>query len=182
MLPAGGMAQPAKHILIGSHLLNLPPLLCSIPAEWAGSGGGLPHPGGRHRAVLHAAAGPLQAVRLETCMVHAAHMGRNGLESAPGATCDTGFPLNTIVGEKPEIPRICRALEEHGVVSYGEVTRHTLGRSGQRLVDTLLIISQTGAISSEPDRTRSLPACRSLECGRIVLQLQVSKPCCRTYN
>ena len=40
---------------------------------------------------------------------------------------------------------VCRALEEHGVVSYGEVTRHTLGRSGQRLVDTLLIVSQTGA-------------------------------------
>ena len=40
---------------------------------------------------------------------------------------------------------LCRALEEHGVVSYGEVTRHTLGRSGQRLVDTLLIVSQTGA-------------------------------------
>ncbi len=39
----------------------------------------------------------------------------------------------------------CRSLEEHGVVSYGEVTRHTLGRGGQRLVDTLLIISQTGA-------------------------------------
>ena len=30
-------------------------------------------------------------------------------------------------------------------MSYGEVTRHTLGRSGQRLVDTLLIVSQTGA-------------------------------------
>ena len=49
----------------------------------------------------------------------------------------------------------CRALEEHGVVSYGEVTRHTLGRSGQRLVDTLLIISQTGAASSQPHDMRS---------------------------
>lgn len=40
--------------------------------------------------------------------------------------------------------RCKRHLEEHGVVSYGEVTRHTLGPTGQRLVDTLLIISQTG--------------------------------------
>ena len=30
-------------------------------------------------------------------------------------------------------------------MSYGEVTRATLGRGGQKLVDTLLIISQTGA-------------------------------------
>ena len=59
-------------------------------------------------------------------------------------------------------PRLgCRALEEHGVVSYGEVTRHTLGRSGQRLVDTLLIVSQTGAAlhPMSPARLLRAPLC-----------------------
>ena len=36
---------------------------CSLPAERPGPGRGVPHPGGRHRAVLHAAAGAVQAVR-----------------------------------------------------------------------------------------------------------------------
>jgi hypothetical protein len=55
---------------------------------------------------------------------------------------------------------LCRALEEHGVVSYGEVTRHTLGRSGQRLVDTLLIVSQTGS-AWHPSLQKHLPAAGS---------------------
>ena len=40
---------------------------------------------------------------------------------------------------------LCRALEHEDVVSYGEVTRATLGTLGQRLVEVLLIISQAGA-------------------------------------
>jgi hypothetical protein len=36
---------------------------CSLPAERPGPGRGVPHPGGCHRAVLHAAARAVQAVR-----------------------------------------------------------------------------------------------------------------------
>ena len=55
-----------------------------------------------------------------------------------------------------------RHLEEHGVVSYGEVTRHTLGRGGQRLVDALLLISQIGGPLPQLRRgacTRPMLAC-----------------------
>ena len=40
--------------------------------------------------------------------------------------------------------RTGRALEHEDVVSYGEVTLATLGPGGQRLVEVLLIVSQTG--------------------------------------
>lgn len=73
--------------------------------------------------------------------------------------CQHVFPTQTMEGtglSSPSYPSDgcslgeCRHLEEHGVVSYGEVTRHTLGRSGQRLVDSLLIISQTGTGCTAP--------------------------------
>lgn len=42
------------------------PAPCSLPAERPGPGRGVPHPGGRDRAVLHAAARAVQAVRIFT--------------------------------------------------------------------------------------------------------------------
>eukprot|EP01025_Chloroclados_australasicus_P021905 TRINITY_DN22838_c0_g2_i2.p1 TRINITY_DN22838_c0_g2~~TRINITY_DN22838_c0_g2_i2.p1 ORF type:complete len:437 (+),score=36.36 TRINITY_DN22838_c0_g2_i2:160-1470(+) len=37
-----------------------------------------------------------------------------------------------------------RALSDKGVISYSEVALHTLGPKGQKLVETLLVVSQTG--------------------------------------
>ena len=39
------------------------------------------------------------------------------------------------------------------MVSYGEVVLATLGPGGQRLVEALLIISQTGALTASPPST-----------------------------
>ena len=39
----------------------------------------------------------------------------------------------------------CRKLEHRGIVSFSEVARATLGPVGQRVVETLLVLSQTGA-------------------------------------
>ena len=52
-----------------------------------------------------------------------------------------------------------RALEHEDVVSYGEVVQATLGGGGQRLVEALLIISQTGVLTagSQALRSRNLP-------------------------
>ena len=53
------------------------PVPCSLPAERPDPGRGVPHPGGRNRAVLHAAARAVQAVRTftkaETCEVCCVH-------------------------------------------------------------------------------------------------------------
>ena len=67
---------------------------CSLPAERPGPGRGVPHPGGRHCAVLHAAARAVQAVRIfrkaqtcEACCI--THRLPQALEGCPQSVSTT---------------------------------------------------------------------------------------------